>query len=344
MTSLCEDLVRAEQQVLLAVLTRDEKALEGFSREWSQLLGLTKTIQSKGELDDKTALLFFHVSRAIENIAGCMLQSEAMLRDAQFDLMGDLIHEVPPNSPLAASSASYDIPAHLLFSHMPSTTVDTLGRHGALDTHAYRWLIQNIHNPYPTPTQLQTLGDLSKTSAAQVVLWFEEARDSIEWTRVSHEFFAGSPDATVSAAKRVYLEGDKAMPFDIVFAFTAVKAFAETLFSKRPALQEEFSCTDMVRSFQTEAQRGCPKPLDGSTTVSGETLVSPQASSTTLYDNFSLFTDGNEGEEEDITPPLPAAGVKRRHTEAELPSLSLGSERPTKRYRCVVPAFWPFFS
>ena len=96
--------------------------------------------------------------------------------------------------------------------------------------------MQNMHNPYPTPTQLQTIGDESMTSVAQAEIWFQEARDLIGWTRLSDEFFTGSLSATITAAKRVYLEHDNTFPFCIAFAFSKVKASMETLFVEHPGL------------------------------------------------------------------------------------------------------------
>jgi hypothetical protein len=97
--------------------------------------------------------------------------------------------------------------------------------------------MQNIHDPYPNSVQTRIISDISGTSAAQVELWFQEVRDTIGWSKLSRDFFAGSVNATVAAARRVYLERDKNISFDIVFAFTAVKTSAETLFSECPPLQ-----------------------------------------------------------------------------------------------------------
>jgi len=69
--------------------------------------------------------------------------------------------------------------------------------------------MQNIHDPYPNSAQTRIIGDISGTSAAQVELWFQEVRDSIGWSTLSHDFFAGSVNATVAAALQVFLERER---------------------------------------------------------------------------------------------------------------------------------------
>lgn len=238
--TLRERLVNLKQRSLLAILSRNEEALEENFQEWSQLLNHIKGFQGNKKIDDETALLFSQVSGSIESMASCMLQSQAMLQDAQSQFINYITHEIPPNTFETSSHPPPPIaPYHLLFSHHPSSVQATLGKHNALDAYAYRWLMQNLHNPYPTIMQMQDLGKISGTSAVQVEIWFKEMRDSIGWTKLSRDFFAGSPDATVAAARRVYLERDNDVPFDVIFAFTAAKAFAETHFVEHPALQKK---------------------------------------------------------------------------------------------------------
>jgi len=343
--SLRENLVRAEQQFLLAILAHDEEALENFSQQWTQLLNQVKTIEANNELDDETALYFFRVSKAIESVTECMLQSETLLQDAHSRLISDL-GEFPPDSPPASLSPPSGSPRRLLYSYRDSlTNQGIIGQHGGLDTHAYLWLMQNIQNPYPTTQQVRELGDLSKISIAQVEHWFQEARDLIGWTKLSYDLFAGSRDATVSTANRVYLEHDyKDIPFGIVFAFTAVKAFAETLFSECPAPQESpfpgnlVPPTHCVTRYQDDRREHSDSAFVGSE----DALSAPQADSLTPHGDFKIMD--NDGYEEDTTPPPPVAGCKRYRTESELALQSLDSRQPRKRFRYVFLCGFYLFS
>ncbi|KAI9512531.1 hypothetical protein F5148DRAFT_1279648 [Russula earlei] len=326
--TLLAKAVHLEQQFLLAVLSDDEESLKEVFREQSQFSNHVNAIQATRKLDEKTARLPFQVAGSIQDITSCLLQSESISQDAQSHL-NDLISEMPTNT---SETSSPTVPYHPLFSHHPSDVQSTLGQHKALDAHAYRWLMHNLHNPYPPSKQLQVLGHLSGTSAAQVEIWFEEMRDVIGWTRLSREFFASSPGATVAAARRVYLERDNSMPFGVVSAFTAMKAVAETHFPERPALEGKHFNEDHDLSWTLP---GMPEAPDHCMDSEG-IFVPFQVDSSMAPDDFFYLSesDCDSSEEEDTTPPPAVAGCKRRLTEDILTSEDSDSARP-KRYRFI---------
>lgn len=235
--TLRDRLIQAEQQFLIAVVANDEGALKDFSQEWSQLARHFRAVEASGGLDDSTTLLLSHVSRVIKATANCMLECEAILNDAQNSSTNDpALNLLLDNTHLVSTKSSSCPSFRLLFSSASTSgTPGILGQKKLLDTHAYRWLMQNMHNPYPTATQMQIISDESLASMAQAELWFQEVRDTIGWTRLSNEFYAGSLDATTAAAKRVYLEHDNTIPFDVAFTFAAVKSSMEALFLEYPA-------------------------------------------------------------------------------------------------------------
>ena len=265
--TLRDRLILVEQQFLISVVANDEAALEDFFREWSQLTRHFKAVEASGDLDDSTIILLSHVSRVIKATADCMLECEAILNDAQSYSMNDPLNLLSNNT-LSVSTNPLSFPSHrLLFSNIsPSGTLGILGQKKLLDAHAYRWLTQNIHNPYPSSTQLQTICDESMTSVAHAELWFQEVRDTIGWTRLSNEFFGGSLSATVTTAKRVYLEHDSAIPFGIAFTFAAVKASMEALFFEYPA-----SLAGHV-GLETQTLPSVPSGQDGST-LKGDSIA-----------------------------------------------------------------------
>ena len=342
--TLRERLIRVEQQFLLAVASNDEESLKGFSQEWSQLARDIANTKTTGRLDDNTAHLIFKVSQAIENMIVCMLESGSILQESLTCSISDIIQDIPPGDPPSASLHTQAIaPYHLLFSKVSSPMDSTiLGQQKLLDSYAYCWLMHNIHHPYPDSTQRQIISDVSGTSMAQVELWFQEARDSIGWNKLSRNFFAGSVNATVATARRVYLERDKNISFDIVFAFTAVKAFAETLFLENPLLQGKNF--DIASALATRTMATDQDLHMGSFT--GEPLldpegilVSPQVDLPAPLDplsDLSDLSDSDESEEEDTTPPPSIVGCKRPLAEEVLTLHAAGPGRPQKRRRCVV--------
>ena len=327
--SLRERLIRVEQQFLLAVASNDEKSLSVFAQEWSQLAHDIQSAKVVGSLDENTALLLSHVSQAIDSVTCCMLESGAILQEAQSCSIGHFILDVPPDDQSEVSHHPQEVaPCHLLFSSPHSSTAPgVLGQQQLLDSYAYRWLMQNLHDPYPTSVQMQIISDVSRTSVAQVEHWFQEVRDSIGWTKLSREFFAGSIDATVAAARRFYLEGHINVSFDVVFAFTSVKTFAETLFLEHPSLQAENVDEDVAQTFQSVGM-DLGDPLHGNDHISSASNLSMP------LDTFSGLSVNGEHGVEDTTPPPSVAGCKRRLTEDIYSSQILGLQRPEKRLRC----------
>jgi len=338
---LRERLIRAEQQFLLAVVSNNEESLKVFSQEWSQLAQDIATVEVAGHLDDDTTLLLSQVSRAVENIANCLLESGAILQETETRSISEFIQDIisDPSSitlPHPQSFESY----HLLFSnHTSSMTPSILGQQKLLDSFAYRWLMQNIHNPYPSSVQTRIISDVSSTSTAQVELWFQEIRDSIGWSKLSHDLFAGSVNATVAAARRVYLERDRNISFDIVFAFTAVNASAETLFPEHPSLRGKNTKPHSAQTIPTVAMdlyhHMGPFPDESIIEPEGIT-VPPQVDPPAPLDTFSDLSDSDESEEEDTNPPPPIAGCKRPLTEDVHTSQVDDIGKPQKRLRCVV--------
>ena len=346
-TTLRERLIRAEQHFLLAVVSNDEESLKVFSQEWSQLAQDIANVKVAGHLDDDTALLISKVSWALENVAGCMLESGAILQEIQTRSISEFIQDIPSDpSSMTLPPPQALAPYHLLFPIPPSSrTPSILGQQRLLDSFAYRWLMQNIHNPYPSSVQMRIMSDVSGTSTAQVELWFQEIRDSIGWSKLSHNLFAGSVNATVAAARRVYLERDKDISFDIVFAFKVVKASAETLFSEHPALQGKDAKTASAQANLTvvmdQYHHIGPFP-DESMIDPKSIMVPPQVDPPAPLDPFSDLSDSDESEEEDTTPPPPIAGCKRPLVEDVLTSQAYGIGKPQKRRRCVVSFHLPF--
>jgi hypothetical protein len=340
--TLRERLIRAEQQFLLAVVAGDEESLKAFSQEWSRFRDDIKSIKTARRLDDQTALLLSKVSRAMESTTLCVLESGDILQESLTRSITDVMQNIPFDDPSTASLHSQAIaPCRLLFSDLPFSTIPKiLGQQELLDSYAYSWLMQNIHDPYPNSAQTRIISDISATSAAQVELWFQEVRDSIGWSKLSRDFFAGSVNATVAAARRVFLERERNrnISFDIVFAFTAVKASAEMLFMEYPALQRKNVDTGSITGIRT-MDMGQDHHMGSSPgdyiNNSDSILVRPQVNLRAL-DPLSDLSDSDESEEEDTTPPPSIAGCKRLLAEDGLTLQAAGLGRPQKRRRYVV--------
>ncbi|KAH9982844.1 hypothetical protein BGW80DRAFT_1265253 [Lactifluus volemus] len=325
--TLREQLIRIEQQFLLAIVSNDEEPLRVFFQEWSQLAHDIESLKVDGRFDQDTALLLSRVSRVVASMTRCMLECGSIFQEAQSYSISHFIFDAPTDGQSSISDLPQEIPpCRLLFSSpLSALTPSILGQQRLLDFHAYRWLRQNIHNPYPSPVQMQIIGDVAGTSVAQVKLWFEEVRDSIGWTKLSCEFFAGSMDPTVAAAQRIYLEGDTNDSFDVIFAFTSVKAYAETLFSEHPALQAEHIYEDVAQTSRS---------MDiGLNDSSKGNIYIPSASNPSIPSYASPSWPIDEDEFWDTTPPPSVVGRKRRLPEDTYMSQGSVLQIPKKRLR-----------
>ena len=308
--TLRDRLILVEQLFLIAVTAQDEAALEEISLELSRLIHHFKVAEASGDLDDNTTLHLSRVAQAIRATTQCMLECEDVLKDAQTDLIACCSLPQSSNDLLSVSTSCPTFTAYpLLFRPVSSSrTLSILGHNKPLDACAYRWLIQNVHNPYPSSSQLQIIGNESMTSVAQAELWFQEARDLTGWTELSDEFFAGAIDATITVAKRIYLERDNTIHFSIAFAFSKVKASMETLFAEHAALPT--SLTDHGRSSTLALQ-----PVPGGQGHFNKFKEDYAANSNCLLkvNDSPHFNDLLDNEEVEDTTPPPSVEIGRAH-------------------------------
>jgi hypothetical protein len=212
------------------------------------------------------------------------------------------------------------------------------------------WLMNNLHNPYPSPETKQLLAHQTGKSVESVNRWFINARSRIGWTDISKNHFLGSRNDTVDGAYRAYVEDDlkNPLPSKVIFAFMKMKADAEALYSEkikpsRLAMQIDAVVKDvtseernrlnetkvrgieddMTRKAQKKGQMiteranedGCRKAVNMSACTS---YPSPAHSLTGSPEPSSneLGADGDE----DPSPPAPVAGCKRKLSTSSEPA------------------------
>jgi hypothetical protein len=75
----------------------------------------------------------------------------------------------------------------------------------------YRWLIKNLHNPYPSAKTKQAIADSSSAPLVNVDNWFLRARPRIGWNKVRKERFENNTPRMLAAAHQYFIE-DKSSP------------------------------------------------------------------------------------------------------------------------------------
>nr|AAZ20169.1 homeodomain mating-type protein [Coprinellus disseminatus] len=73
---------------------------------------------------------------------------------------------------------------------------------------ASKWLVANLHNPYPSQQVRTSIAQQTKSSRKDIDGWFLDARKRIGWNEVRRKHFANKRADTVDAAKRFFLNAD----------------------------------------------------------------------------------------------------------------------------------------
>ena len=96
-----------------------------------------------------------------------------------------------------------------------------------------KWLLENLHNPYPSGAIKRTMEDSPELNGRTVNEWLTRARQRIGWTRLLRDRFSGCRSAATDAAFRAFVREDPRSPLDAELdaAFMAIKAHANLVYA-----------------------------------------------------------------------------------------------------------------
>ncbi|KAL1760909.1 hypothetical protein FB107DRAFT_255616 [Schizophyllum commune] len=99
--------------------------------------------------------------------------------------------------------------------------------------HCYKWLANNLHNPYPSHDERERLASLTGVSLKEVTDWFVAARQRIGWSHLRATRFERSQLLIVDAASRFWPERDTARPLDpdVELRFAEIEANVKSLYA-----------------------------------------------------------------------------------------------------------------
>nr|AGS09222.1 b1 homeodomain mating type protein [Heterobasidion occidentale] len=262
-------------------------------------------------------------------------------------------------STLASSFLSLDSCANDLFTKLSKDLEDTLDNSrlpsstDLTPTEAvHSWLLENIHNPYPSASVKKDLAASCGTPVEYIASLFNDTRERIGWTTLARHRFEGKRSPIIDAACRALVTPDptRPLPLDLKNAFTIVKKNIETLQIHNNATSLATTDIDTVRAegWSAEIYDGevvreeLARGLDGADQKGDLTLGSPRATLTSSPRLSPLEWYETE-EEEDMTPPPPIAGCKRRvDVDLEVDPISCSSKgtsyRSLKRQRSEPPS------
>lgn len=347
-------LGRAEDDLLSSILAGKD-TLSSWGSEWSALVADLTEASSSGANTETVAIGDTVVSK-VATIAKCFLDVGRKDADLLSKLQVDIDEILSSTHSLHLSpSACSSIPQTSKTDSFPSknSSVDMDMVSSAFIGPAYRWLLQHIHNPYPSHHLKRSLALASGCSLNSINSWFTNVRKRMGWTSICREFFHGCRADAVDAAFRALVQDDPDRPVgeDLTRAFGAVKVAVEKLYSStfiKSALATDLDTVvkdtmDCGRHYGDPGflcQSACNKTdeklqscrgMHGDVESVNDGGLSVDSCSLPLSPTPSL-TDDDSGRDEDVLP-APVAGKKRRVMSENQVDMSSRADRPRKRLR-----------
>ena len=362
---LSHRLYFAESDFLTAL---ENGTLASYHQTWSTVPDILDTASKTGSGGDDTLTLVNFVASRISNLASCFLDiqreeelSTSQLQsdcDAMFRQMDALNLNAQPESLRPDSTRCPRIP-------LPTPTLNAETSSPPFLASAYRWLLDNLHNPYPTAEVKAQIAAASSCQVSSVNSWFVNARRRIGWATLCRERFSNCRADMLDAAYRVLVKEDsrRMLSPEVTHSFIAMKVAAEGLYSSTFARSAFAGDLDAVVKDMTEVdgksfESGkCPQP-EG-TNFAKNLERGPQRSYASDRQNSQSARDSypspnrsvlaspvpalddsiaeESEEEEDVVPPIIAGSKRRRPSIEPVNQLSSMTRRPIKRLRYV---FW----
>ncbi|KAK0208799.1 C-terminal domain of homeodomain 1-domain-containing protein [Desarmillaria ectypa] len=229
-----------------------------FTSQWQSLYTDTLQSHTNGSLQKDTANLAYGVADAIDIVCEALLELD--VADDKIASRYNFRGAASANSAAASSS-----------SRIASSC--------AYVEPAYRWLSDNLHNPYPNREVRNKICRETNTSRKDLDNWFTNARRRMGWTSLL-KHFDGDRDRMVEAAT-TYFSGqtcpwdNQYSPVDIAFADMAstlkdlyANKFEQSTLGRKlggvvknmtPELQEQEQVNKKRREEQREAERRAKK-------------------------------------------------------------------------------------
>lgn len=363
-------------ELFLTSLTQGGASLESFESSWSNL-GDDLQVRT---LDRGTAVLAHAAASRVEALASGFLTLKSETNALMDELMADVqsvlgqlnLSDVSPPPPLQTFATNY----------APSTTTNTTSSTcPPYIAPAYKWLLKNIRNPYPSKETKELISRGTGTSLQNIDAWFLNARRRIGWTSISKKYFGSSKADTIAAAFRALNDDIKSvtgtiddeaerapLPANIQMAFVEMEDAAKRLYSEKFTKSELAGTLDRMVKDMTDGdkkrRRDERKKLKALEKLKGEReredkrnrdahrrwkeaeegYPSPSPEPESSKRRFETPSSVDSQDEEDLTPPLPIAGRKRTSSQDSGDEREAANERPAKKSRYVVYIFQVVFT
>ncbi|KAG1864759.1 homeodomain protein 1 [Suillus subalutaceus] len=345
------------EDALLDSISIGEASLMSFETSWDSLYADYSRCLSAGELSDETISIANSVASRVVIITNCFsdLHKNTQRINEPIFLMT-----------WRAFCVALIVSAFRLHQYLQHKMHNQRNHPSPSSSKpAYKWLLTNINNPYPSSDTKASIASSSGCPVSSVGAWFISARRRIGWTTICRKHFKNCRADTVDAASHALVKEDyarqmKAATQDLYASTFTKSALAgeldavvkdmteedrlqlerekkERAREEKKRREEEKEVRRIQRVLDREAQKAhtafasCPSPRHSLSASPVPTLE-------------ESWTDESEDEEDDFIPPV-LAGRKRRasvSSESTDPGRSSCPERPMKRLRSNAKVPTPF--
>ena len=361
-----KDIRQRFQQVedtLLDSISGGDDSLTSFESSWNSLYADFSRCLPAGELSEDTISLADLVTARVAIITRCFLGLHETQEDSRkqfLDGVGSILdglNRVTISPPSLPTTQNPQLPE----SSLPPFIEP-----------AYKWLLANIHNPYPSSDTKTTISGSSGCSINSISAWFISARRRIGWTTICRKYFNNRRADTLDAAYRALVKEDPArvLPLTVFHDFIQMKANAQDLYAStftKSALagdldvvvkdmteedrlqleqeKKEHAQKEKKRREEEKEMRRKQKALERQAQITLPTFASypspshsrspsPVPSLEESWTDESDDDDDDDDDEDDISPPVLAGRKRRASMSSELDSRqSTCVDRPMKRLR-----------
>jgi len=225
--NLLQHRLETAEEDFLDALLRGASSLELFEAQLTTLQDDVEAAISHGVVSNSTIAVAGSVGSRISKLAECFLQMERKQKDLTESLHNDLDRLFCGVGSVEISS--FSSPSSGARSPTPSYE----GSHPPFIAAAFKWLLENLHNPYPSSEVKAAIARSCESPLSSINSWFIGARRRMGWTAICRDYFHNSRTEAVDAARRALLQQDpdRKVPAEIVQTFMAMKVAAEGLYS-----------------------------------------------------------------------------------------------------------------
>ncbi|KAG6848750.1 hypothetical protein H0H93_014384 [Arthromyces matolae] len=183
----------------------EPSSVDEFNKRWIALVDDLRVAIESQSLADTTLTIAYTLAYKVSLVIQSFLDLEMLAEK----LMSSLLNESP-------------------LSQIPDTT------HSPYLKLAYDWLLENLHNPYPSIDIRSTIANQSGAARKDVDNWFIDARKRIGWNEARKAHFSNKRVEIVDAATRFFANDDKlSLSPEAEHALVSIMKNATELYSER---------------------------------------------------------------------------------------------------------------